>query len=148
MKVNVSGLCFLVFCLLSTGCATVGGAGRTDVMTRVADGVCRDPHSGLEWQVARSKLIRDIDGARQYAAELRLGGHDDWRLPTIYELYDLSYMVDLHKKGECDFNIEGNFWSDKKDGDGMVGAWEISDQCEPERQYFSKTKGYVRGVRP
>ena len=114
----------------------------------LGNGVIQETVSGLIWQKERSKRFSSLKQAEQYAANLKVGGYDDWRLPTIYELYGLHYIFDLHKNGTVQIKLEGNYWAGKKDGEGMVGSWEIGDQCEPERQYFKKNKGYVRAVRP
>lgn len=136
----------LVLALLS-GCAGRGG-GKPDIVD-LGNGVYEVPSSGRMWQAARSEQAFDtLEEAQRYAAGLNLGGHTDWRLPTVYELYDLYLIFDLHKAGNIELNLKGNYWSDEKDGEGMVGAWEIGDQCDPERKYFEKTKGYVRAVRP
>lgn len=54
------------------------------------NGTVTDNVTGLMWQQAlpaSGKL--GSDAALAYAAGLTLGGHDDWRLPTIKELYSL-----------------------------------------------------------
>ena len=100
------------------------------------------------WQMERTRSIQNIAEARQTAAKLALGGHDDWRLPTVYELYDLNFLRDIHVASSCAMQLDGNYWSDEHGGEGMAGAWEISDQCEPSRNYSKANKGYVRAIRP
>ena len=135
------------FALLAQGCA-----GTTQKSTLVFDpgrGTCQDTLHGLTWQAESSSEIATLAEANAYVAKLnRESGYSDWRLPTIYELYDLSYTFDLHQNGDCKLQFEGKYWSGEKDGDGMVGAWEIADQCDPERQYFPGGPGLVRAVRP
>lgn len=114
----------------------------------LGNGICQDSETGAMWQKERTKAWQSIEDARQYAADLKLGGHDDWRLPTIYELYNLNFLKDIHVASSCAMELKGNYWSDEHDGEGMVGAWEISDQCEPSRTYAKASKGYVRAIRP
>jgi len=59
--------------------------------TDLNNGVVRDNVTGLEWQQATAP-IRQWDPALMYCENLTLGGHSDWRLPTITELLTL---VDL-----------------------------------------------------
>ena len=48
-----------------------------------ADGNCVTDHStGLMWPVFESEKSMNYDAAEKYAAELRLGGFNDWKLPT------------------------------------------------------------------
>jgi hypothetical protein len=53
------------------------------------DGTVTDLVTGLTWAEAPSAPITFEDAAR-LAAESRLGGHGDWRVPSIRELY--SFM--------------------------------------------------------
>jgi hypothetical protein len=54
------------------------------------DGTVTDLNTGLIWQKTPDfKNRRTWAEARKYAAELRLAGHDDWRVPSIKELYSL-----------------------------------------------------------
>lgn len=142
----------LVFALLLTliffaqGCSS-----KHPQATRYQDldnGICHDTVSGLMWQSDKSPKIKTFEDAQLYVKDLNLGGYTDWRLPTVNELYDLNYNFDLHLNGKCDFTLKGRYWSGEKDGEGMAGSWEISNQCDPERRYFSGTDGYVRAVRP
>ena len=52
------------------------------------DGTVTDLVTGLTWAAAASAPVAFEDAAR-LAAESRLGGHADWRVPTIRELYSL-----------------------------------------------------------
>lgn len=139
--------CLLLAVLVSlAGCAGMSGSNvRYAIPT---EGILQEKMSGQMWQLERSERFASFQEAEAYVEELTLGGYNDWRLPTIYELYDLNYLFDLHKNGKIALNREGNYWSGEKDGDGMIGAWAISDQCDPERQYEPGKAGYVRAVRP
>jgi len=140
-------LVFLTLVLLSiSGCA--GKSNRQARLQNLGNGVCKDKVSGQMWQIEKSKMTTSLQEAQQYASTLRLGGYNDWRLPTMYELYDLNNLFDVFENGDCDLDRKGNYWSGEKDGEGKAGAWEIGDQCDPLRQYAPGTKGYIRVVRP
>lgn len=128
------------------GCA--GMTGQNSRYAIPAQGILQDNNTGQMWQMERSKRFKTYEQAQVFVGELTLGGYDDWRLPTIYELYDLNYLFDLHQNGGITLNREGNYWSGEKDGVGFIGAWAISDQCDPSRQYETGKTGYVRAVRP
>jgi hypothetical protein len=128
-----------------------GCAGKSSQQTRLqnlGNGICQDTVSGQMWQIEKSKMTTSLKDAEQYVRTLNLGGHNDWRLPTVDELYDLNYLFDLFQNGDCTLDRAGKYWSSEKDGEGKAGAWEISDQCDPVRQYAPGSKGYVRAVRP
>lgn len=52
------------------------------------DGTVRDLNTGLTWVRARGEMVT-WEAARADAARSRVGGHSDWRVPTIKELYSL-----------------------------------------------------------
>lgn len=147
MKYTHIALMLLAILILSIqGCA--GKSFREVRFQNLGNGICQDKVSGQMWQIEKSPMTHSLKDAEQYAGAMNLGGYNDWRLPTIYELYDLNYLFDLFKNGDCTLDREGNYWSGEKDGEGKAGAWKISDQCDPERQYAPGTKGYIRAVRP
>lgn len=136
----------LISFILLPGCSLKNYEGPRVV--DLQNGICQDTATGVMWQKIKSEKVTSIEDARTYAKNQRIGGYDDWRLPTVYELYSLLYLRDLHIESQCEMNLEGNFWSDEKDGEGLVGAWKIGDQCDPVRQYAPASAGFVRVVRP
>jgi hypothetical protein len=146
-KLIMAGSSVLVFLFLLQGCA---GQGRSSArLVDAGNGTCRDTVSGQMWRIEKSGMMSSLEEAQAYIARLNEAGeYRDWRLPTVFELYDLNYHFDLHLNGDCNLDRSGRYWSGEKDGQGTVGAWEIGDQCDPERQYRPGTKGYVRAVRP
>lgn len=54
------------------------------------DGTVTDLNTGLIWQKTPPSDKYTWDGAMTYAKNLELAGHDDWRLPTIKELYSIT----------------------------------------------------------
>jgi hypothetical protein len=140
-------LVLLAVLLLSLqGCA--GKSSQQARFQNLGNGICQDKVSGRMWQIEKSKMTTSLKDAEEYVRALNLGGHNDWRLPTVDELYDLNNLFDLFQQGDCALDRKGNYWSGEKDGEGKAGAWEISDQCDPVRQYAPASKGYVRAVRP
>ena len=146
-KIGFFSALFLLFSSAACGILPARSGGEVQVVD-LGNGILREPHTGRMWQKERGAMVASYEEAQAYVERLDLGGHRDWRLPTIYELYDLHYLFDLHRADHLDIALEGNYWSGEKDGEGMAGSWEIGDQCEPERRYYSKGKGYVRAVRP
>lgn len=139
-------LFLFAFSLFFQGCGS-----KHSGMSRLEDlgnHICQDTVSGLMWQKKRGKTILSLEEARAEANNLDLGGYRDWRLPTVQELYDLHFLFDLHQAGECVMDLQGRYWSEDTDGEGVAGAWEIGDQCEPQRRYFAGGHGSLRAVRP
>lgn len=135
----------LMVILLISGCALT----RTTTLT-VENGVMQTSSSQLMWQKARGPLFTSWEEANNYAKKLELDGYSDWRLPTREEFLELYFAFDYGSANAKDLGIviEGNFWSDKKEGFGFSGAWKDGDSCEISRDYKIAGKGYVRAVRP
>ena len=79
--------------------------GKKDAGSTTGDGTVTDTCLGLTWQ--QDTLDTDGDGflylpqdgllwqdAMDYAADLEFSGHDDWRLPSVYELFSI---VEYHR---------------------------------------------------
>lgn len=130
--------------------ATENVASQQDIDGRLLDlgnGTCQDVKTGQIWQQGTSPKLKTLEKANEYIKTLNLGGYTDWRLPTVNELYDLHLTVDLHENGNCTLKSEGSYWSDEPDDKGRVGAWEMDDNCDPERQYTPKKSGRIRAIR-
>jgi len=54
------------------------------------DGTISDLVTGLTWQQAHHAKRLDYYAAQQACSNLDLGGHRDWRLPTIKELFSIA----------------------------------------------------------
>jgi len=52
----------------------------------VADDAVRDNVTGLDWQRAPTASPTPFTDAQRYCGELKLGGFDDWRVPSLVEL--------------------------------------------------------------
>lgn len=104
------------------------------------DGTVTDLNTGLMWQQTPDYTRYTYDNAIEYANETKLGGYDDWRLPTIKELYSISdFDGELMMDGESipyidtmyfDFQYErmmyaGQYWSSTKYVKGGVQNIEI-----------------------
>jgi hypothetical protein len=51
-----------------------------------ADGTVRDTTTSLVWSQKDNGADVDYNGAKAFCDGMTLGGHDDWRLPTLEEL--------------------------------------------------------------
>jgi hypothetical protein len=54
-----------------------------------SDGTVRDTQTGLVWTQKDNGADVDFAGAKAFCEGSTVGGHDDWRLPTIEELQAL-----------------------------------------------------------
>ncbi|WP_428624841.1 DUF1566 domain-containing protein [Sedimenticola sp.] len=54
------------------------------------DGTVTDPITGLTWQQAHHTKRLGWSSAKAQCESLNLGGHTDWRLPNIKELYSIA----------------------------------------------------------
>lgn len=149
MFIGLIGLA-MVLQSCSTQVVTLADGSQQEVQGRLFDmgnGICQDTVTGQMWQQARSKRLHSIEEAQAYVKSQNMGGYDDWRLPTVAELYDLHLFFDIHENGTCQIITKGNYWSDEPDAEGRVGSWEMDENCDPERQYIPKQAGRVRVVR-
>jgi len=95
--------------------------------------VWKDPQSGLTWQVSPTGGRMKWSASKAHCASLSLGGHSDWRLPTINELRSLIRGCQATQKGgSCgvtDSCLNISCWKDPckgcsdKGGPGQGGAY-------------------------
>jgi hypothetical protein len=117
------------------------------------DGTVSDAKTGLMWCLLDSttELNRclDFEDAKQYVANLKTGGHTDWRLPTKEELTGLYYQQPA-------FPSTGPTWywtsqiHKKYLGRWMIDVDVVTTETKPEKEVKNKASwhcGAVRAVR-
>jgi hypothetical protein len=99
------------------------------------------------WQKERSSKFSSLKEAEDFVANMKLGGFNDWRLPTRDELFRLSDIIEHKLTADCPLNTTGNYWS--KNGKGEVGEWYPYPLCAGyDFRYLKSKTGRVRAVRP
>ena len=113
-------------------------AGSQPSYTNNGDGTITDNITGLMWEQNMGEKIT-FDEAFTKAKNSRLGGHSDWRVPTIKELYSLIQFTGKVKGAEAiDFFIDTNFFEHPL-GDVSIGEREIDAQTWSSAEYVGKT---------
>lgn len=105
------------------------------------DGTVSDLVTGLMWVKARGDKV-SWRAAMEGAAECRVGGHDDWRAPTIKELYsliDFNGWVQATERTSTPF-IDTRYF-DFEYGDTGRGERIIDCQDWSATRYVSTTMG-------
>lgn len=150
--------CFILI-LLVTGCffsfsscskSTPNGddtvSGKQMLLMDMGNGVCRQLPSGLMWQIQESQEFSTWKEANDYVSTLKLGGFDDWRLPTRDECLSLAESLEL-KEGNCPIKFKKGHWT-SNDDKNESGYWEDYPLCGgSEFRWIKDKKGSVRGVR-
>lgn len=128
-------------------CPSVGGdfygqdgnyAGSQPSYLDNRDGTITDEVTGLMWQKDMGeKMI--LQEAFEKAENLNLGGYDDWRVPTIKELYSLiDFRGSVSGEKAIDFFIDTNYF-DQPLGDLSKGEREIDAQTLSSTEYVGLT---------
>ncbi|MEM7261538.1 MAG: DUF1566 domain-containing protein [Planctomycetota bacterium] len=92
------------------------------------DGTITDTCTGLMWQQDLGFVSAvNWQGSLEYCATLELGGHDDWRLPTIREIQSI---VDYNRTGPA-FDpifraLETRYWSSTTVVNNRTHAWVVN----------------------
>ncbi len=109
------------------------------------DGTVLDINTGLSWQKDEGPEL-NWQEAMNFCNELKLAGHNDWRLPTIREigsLIDLSFKdgVWFHKQFFCGTKTAplGFYWSSTTYGDTF--GWGVNFQFGYDGYYAGKKSG-------
>lgn len=82
-----------------------------------------DRKTELEWTPIQGSMT--WDEAMKYAETLRLGGHTDWRLPTIEELFSLLDFSRSNPASTFPGMPNNWFWSSSSDSSSSSDAWVI-----------------------
>ncbi|MRX64526.1 DUF1566 domain-containing protein [Maribacter sp. RZ05] len=110
--------------------------GRQSSFQDNGDGTVTDLNTGLVWQQTPDYSRYNYYDAFDYVDQLEVGGYDDWRLPTIKELYSL-----LYSNGELDATSTSNSQPYLYD---EYFDFEYDSGASYAGQYWSSTK-YVKG---
>jgi len=104
------------------------------------DGTISDNVTGLMWQQDVTEKLT-YQEALAKVNTFQLAGHDDWRLPTLKELYSLIQFTGS-VKGEKAINpfIDTRYFSQPL-GDSKQGEREIDAQVWSSTEYVGKTMG-------
>ncbi|MBN2825565.1 MAG: DUF1566 domain-containing protein [Campylobacterales bacterium] len=114
-----------------------------------------DGYTGLTWQDngdVVSNLVTYKE-AYQYCTELKLGGHTDWRVPTITELLTLVSYNKYKPAIIGGFNyVEDNFyWSSTRFKDDFSKNWGVDFRdgaSEPNGTSYDRRVRCVRTTNP
>jgi Protein of unknown function (DUF1566)/Viral BACON domain len=117
-----------------------------DSYTDNGDGTVTDISSGLMWQKFSSSN-KTWEQALAYCAGLNLGGHTDWRLPTVKELrsltnryypaFDSTYFPDT---------VSSLYWASTTNASSTSYAWGVYFYPGCEGILYKGGSYYVRAV--
>jgi Protein of unknown function (DUF1566) len=135
---------------------TMGSGLSDDVSTAIGgyadngDGTVTDTSSGLMWQQKAGSSTQTWEQALAYCEGLNLGGHTDWRLPTIKEL---GSLVDYSRYNPAInttyFPNEAAswYWSSTTLASGYGYAWIVDFNYGYDSNNRKTDSNYVRSVR-
>jgi len=156
MKSNLALYLFLIYVFVLNGCAGQPDTSGSDVDKKdglllvMGENICQEVATSRMWQLSREGPFSSLEEANRYTGGLKLGGYDDWRLPTKSELFSLFYMHYWKNDGDCKMNHKGEFWVVSKGQEPSLGHWEDYFLCGPEFKFVKSFKeyGFVRAIRP
>jgi len=114
--------------------------------TNNGDGTISDNVTGLMWQQDMGEKMT-FEDAKSAAEACTLGGYDDWRIPTIKELYSLIQFTGTsggEKAGDKQF-IDTNYFV-QPIGDTSIGEREIDAQTWSSTEYVGKTMNNAQTI--
>ena len=107
----------------------------------------KEPVGNIKMIERRCAFYGTWDGASRYAKNLRIGGFDDWRVPTREELIVIERMKKVcgidSGIGRCD----DYFWSSSTQLGNTNYAWRVSFGNGDVDNDFKSYDNYVRCVR-
>lgn len=105
------------------------------------DGTISDLNTGLMWARARGSKVT-WEAAKTGAADCRVGGHADWRVPTIKELYSLiNFNGGFHLSVADSVPYLDTHYFEFTYGDQARGERPIDCQDWSATRYVSTTMG-------
>ena len=114
------------------------------------DGTVTDLRNGLMWQKSEGSPAATWEEALHYAAALELGGHKDWRLPDIKELFALNDVSAVRPSIASAFfpgTPPALYWSSTTQFNRPANAWTVNFNFGIA-SYNPKTQSlHVRAVR-
>ena len=137
-------MAILAVCILSTGTVFAGGG----TLKNLGNGICQDQEKGLMWEIAYSKRFSNAEDVKKYVSDLKLGGYDDWRLPTTLESCELRGLIAIQGNEGCNIpKLESKYWLEDKKKGTVPARLELECFCRGDYDMIVKDKGYVRVVR-
>ena len=113
-------------------------AGNKPSYTNNNDGTITDEVTGLIWQKDMGEKII-LEEAFEKAENLDLGGYNDWRVPTIKELYSLIVFTgSVSGEKAIEFFIDTDYFNQPL-GDTSKGEREIDAQTLSSTEYVGLT---------
>lgn len=139
---------FLVFALLAAFTTPPAFAGEARLVM-LDNSMVKDSKTGLIWQIDKSPVQFDNEEkAARYARSLELGGHHDWRLPTLAERWDLLQVFVFKNNGAIVFKgFDNKYWTTETDKGTKPIKLDITCMCRGDQEIEYKNAGYVRAVR-
>ena len=109
-----------------------------------------DLRTGLMWQRHTSEDRFNLEAAKKYAANLRLGGYEDWRVPTKDEL--LSIVDRTRANPAIDTEVFPDtpshwFWTVSPDAGSSNSAWVVNFRSGNSYAFDVSSVSRVRCVR-
>jgi len=105
------------------------GAPNLENYTDNGDGTVTDNVTGLMWQQLTPSANYDQAQALMYCAELTLGAHSDWRLPSVIELVSIVDTGTYNPSIDSDFfpatPAVGFYWSVTPYAGQTANAWGV-----------------------
>jgi hypothetical protein len=113
------------------------------------DGTITDLNTGLMWQKTPDFVKRTQDDAEKYAKDLKLAGRDDWRLPTIKELFSIADFRGNMKTRTpyIDAKVFDFKYPESTEGEsGRPGQRDMDAQYASSTRYLGITMGRDRSA--
>ena len=125
-------------------------AALSEHLSNNGDGSVTDNATGLVWQQTGAGSTMTWEEALAYAETLSLGGHDDWRLPSIQELRSLSDDRFLRPSVDRRYfpGMQSSpYWSSTSQVNRPTRAWNVDFDSGLVSYEEKSSRQFVRCVR-